>query len=108
MQSYLKAVCSRIWSDPDCANARAGFIVKPPVPGQNPPIEVKVTLRPPKPKTPVLVGLGQFGGIISSGVRLGVPEPVGREQGGKASTISQNTSTGSSATRGSSSIRGII
>jgi hypothetical protein len=73
------------------------------VPGQNPPIEVKVTLRPPKPKTPVLVGLGQFGGV-----RLGVPEPVGREQGGKASTISQKSSTGSSATRGSSSIRGIL
>ena len=54
-KSYLLAVCERSWSDPDCVLARAGFIVQDqsPLDGSRiAPIEVKVSLRPPKPKTP--------------------------------------------------------
>ena len=101
------AVCSRTWSDPDCVTARAGFIVKPPVPGQNPPIEVKVTLRPPKSKTPMSMGLGRSGGMTSSGGRLKItPVPVGRGRGGMTPTISRISSTGRGVIRGSTPIRG--
>jgi len=55
LKSHLLAVAHRSWTDPDCVTARAGFTVKAPQPmegGKLPPIEVKVTLKPPKPKTP--------------------------------------------------------
>merc|ERR1719410_2136620 len=65
LKSHLVAVCERAWSDPSCLTARAGFSVLSPVAEANQldeitgqpkqqPIEVKVTIRPPKPKTPPL------------------------------------------------------
>ncbi len=52
-KSHLLAVCERSWIDPDCVMARAGFVVQDQPPGSRiAPIEVKVSLRPPKPKTP--------------------------------------------------------
>merc|ERR1712088_848003 len=63
LKSHLVAVTERAWSDPSCLTARAGFPVLAPaneqtqldeITGQpkQQPIEVKVTIRPPKPKTP--------------------------------------------------------
>ena len=62
LKSHLVAVTERAWSDPSCLTARAGFNVVGPadqgtideVTGQpkQQPIEVKVTIRPPRPKTP--------------------------------------------------------
>ena len=62
LKSHLVAVTERAWSDPSCLTARAGFTVTCPTdqaqldeatgqPKQQP-IEVKVTIRPPKPQTP--------------------------------------------------------
>jgi len=63
LKSHLQAVSERAWSDTSCLTARAGFCVTDPsldqtmldeMTGQpkQAPIEVKVTIRPPKPKTP--------------------------------------------------------
>eukprot|EP00092_Neocalanus_flemingeri_P090714 GFUD01114902.1.p1 GENE.GFUD01114902.1~~GFUD01114902.1.p1 ORF type:complete len:2510 (+),score=681.34 GFUD01114902.1:132-7661(+) len=63
LKSHLQAVAERAWSDTSCLTARAGFCVSDPsldqtmldeMTGQpkQAPIEVKVTIRPPKPKTP--------------------------------------------------------
>ena len=51
LKSHLQAVAERAWSDTSCMTARAGFCVSQP--DQKPTaIEVKVTIRPPKAKTP--------------------------------------------------------
>ena len=51
LKSHLQAVAERAWSDSSCMTARAGFCVsKPDV--KPTAIEVKVTIRPPKAKTP--------------------------------------------------------
>ena len=52
LKSHLQAVAERAWTDPSCMTARAGFAVTPPDPSKQFPIEVKVTIRPPKSKTP--------------------------------------------------------
>ena len=52
LKSHLQAVAERAWTDPSCMTARAGFAVTPPDPSKQFPIEVKVTIRPPKTKTP--------------------------------------------------------
>eukprot|EP00090_Calanus_glacialis_P025693 TRINITY_DN40276_c0_g1_i2.p1 TRINITY_DN40276_c0_g1~~TRINITY_DN40276_c0_g1_i2.p1 ORF type:complete len:2550 (+),score=803.50 TRINITY_DN40276_c0_g1_i2:1143-7652(+) len=63
LKSHLQAVAERAWTDSSCLTARAGFCVTDPsldqtmldeMTGQpkQAPIEVKVTIRPPKPKTP--------------------------------------------------------
>ena len=103
------AVVSRTWSDPDCVTARAGFTVQPPPPpGQNPPIEVKVTLRPPKSRTPPSRLSHGLAGL--SGGRLKItPVPVTSTRGrppGSAPTISRISSTGRGSIRGSTPMRG--
>ena len=50
LKSHLTAVSERAWSDTSCMTARAGFCVTSD--NKQSPIEVKVTIRPPKPKTP--------------------------------------------------------
>jgi len=63
LKSHLQAVAERAWTDASCLTARAGFCVSDPSHDQTmldemtgqpkqAPIEVKVTIRPPKPKTP--------------------------------------------------------
>jgi len=63
LKSHLQAVAERAWTDSSCMTARAGFCVSDPTMDQTmldemtgqpkqAPIEVKVTIRPPKPKTP--------------------------------------------------------
>ena len=111
-RSYLMAVCSRAWSEPDCVTARAGFIVKPQEPNTNPPIEVKVTLRPPKSKTPPPIVTPSRGGRLQI-----TPVPgSGRGRGGGgfytpqvariSSTGRGRGSRGSYTPRGRGSIRG--
>ena len=52
LKSHLQAVAERAWSDTSCMTARAGFCVTQPDPSKQFPIEVKVTIRPPKAATP--------------------------------------------------------
>ena len=52
LKSHLQAVSERAWSDSSCMTARAGFCVVNPEINKQSPIEVKVTIKPPKSKTP--------------------------------------------------------
>ena len=56
LKSHLQAVAERAWTDSSCLTARAGFCVSadtsPDISNQQAPIEVKVSIKPPKPKTP--------------------------------------------------------
>ena len=52
LKSHLQAVAERAWTDSSCMTARAGFCVTADTTNQQAPIEVKVSIKPPKPKTP--------------------------------------------------------
>ena len=58
LKSHLQAVAERAWTDSSCLTARAGFCVAAEsssdlLPSkQQAPIEVKVSIKPPRPKTP--------------------------------------------------------
>ena len=56
LKSHLQAVSERAWTDSSCMTARAGFCVTSTTPdltnSKQAPIEVKVSIKPPKPKTP--------------------------------------------------------
>ena len=52
LKSHLQAVAERAWTDSSCMTARAGFCVTADTPNHQAPIEVKVSIKPPKPKTP--------------------------------------------------------
>ena len=56
LKSHLQAVSERAWTDTSCMTARAGFCVtnnsQDVAKTKQAPIEVKVSIKPPKPKTP--------------------------------------------------------
>jgi len=100
LRSHLQAVSERAWSDPSCLVARAGFCVSDPQkdlgqqldevtgqPRQNP-IEVKVSIRPPKPKTPppkLMITSVQARGIIQ---KTGSAQSSGASSSASTSTAS--------------------